>query len=160
METAGKFVFKKLDPQKTTDVKPMNLYLNMQKTILTELEVVIANEYSALKERRFSELTALSTQKSDLMLKLQANDQKIKLHPEASKLKTQYSADVLIIKNQMKKCQFRNRVNGDLINLCVQTSNKVQAMINKSRDVFTRNMTYNSKGSAFASGPSRLSVSA
>ncbi|MBP5244129.1 MAG: hypothetical protein J6Z28_05375 [Succinivibrio sp.] len=102
METANRFVFKKITPNtQEPAVKPIKDYLMMQDKVLSCLEQVISREYLALKERHFELLQGLSTEKSDLMLKLQSNDQKLKLHPEVGTLKTKYSAEVLIIKNKM-----------------------------------------------------------
>jgi flagellar biosynthesis/type III secretory pathway chaperone len=157
----NKFVFKKMTPAATQNsVGPISEYLRMQNEILQALETIIAQEYKALKDRNYSQLQPLAARKSDLMLKLQGNDQKIKMHPEVALLKTKYAADVLIIKNKMKKCKFRNEVNGNLIVMCMQSSYKMQAVFNRARDKVTRNMTYNSKGSASARGPLRVSVSA
>ncbi len=161
MENAGKFVFRKVSPAGVKQqVKPIKDYLLIQTEVLNNLEQVISREYIALKERHFDQLQSISTEKSDLMLKLQANDQKLKLHPEVQELKGKYSSDVLIIKNKMKKCHFRNEVNGKLITMCMQSSNKLQALLVGARDMVTRNMTYTSKGSATARGPLRVSVSA
>ena len=60
----------------------------------------------------------------------------------------------------MKKCQFRNEINGKLITMCMKSANKLQAVLLGVRDVVTRNMTYTAKGYATARGPSRLSVDA
>ena len=161
METASRFVFKKITPNtQEAAVKPIKDYLMMQDKVLSCLEQVISREYQALKERHFELLQGLSTEKSDLMLKLQSNDQKLKLHPDVGTLKTKYSAEVLIIKNKMKKCHFRNEVNGKLITMCMQSSNRLQALLVEARDLVTRNMTYNNKGSASARAPLRVSVSA
>ncbi len=161
METASRFVFKKITPNtQEAAVKPIKDYLRMQDKVLSCLEQVISREYQAMKDRHFELLQGLSTEKSDLMLKLQSNDQKLKLHPEVGSLKTKYSAEVLIIKNKMKKCHFRNEVNGKLITMCMQSSNRLQALLVEARDLVTRNMTYNNKGSASARAPLRVSVSA
>ncbi|WP_031492615.1 flagellar export chaperone FlgN [Succinivibrio dextrinosolvens] len=161
METASRFIFKKITPNtQEAAVKPIKDYLMMQDKVLSCLEQVISREYQALKERHFELLQGLSTEKSDLMLKLQSNDQKLKLHPDVGTLKTKYSAEVLIIKNKMKKCHFRNEVNGKLITMCMQSSNRLQALLVEARDLVTRNMTYNNKGSASARAPLRVSVSA
>lgn len=161
METANRFVFKKITPNtQEPAVKPIKDYLMMQDKVLSCLEQVISREYLALKERHFELLQGLSTEKSDLMLKLQSNDQKLKLHPEVGTLKTKYSAEVLIIKNKMKKCHFRNEINGKLITMCMQSSNRLQALLVEARDLVTCNKTYNNKGSASARAPLRVSVSA
>ena len=161
METASRFIFKKITPNtQEAAVKPIKDYLMMQDKVLSCLEQVISREYLALKESHFELLQGLSTEKSDLMLKLQSNDQKLKLHPDVGTLKTKYSAEVLIIKNKMKKCHFRNEVNGKLITMCMQSSNRLQALLVEARDLVTRNMTYNNKGSASARAPLRVSVSA
>ncbi len=161
METANRFVFKKITTNtQEPAVKPIKDYLIMQNAVLNNLEQVISKEYMALKDRHFDLLQGISTEKSDLMLKLQSTDQKLKLHPEVQTLKTKYSAEVLIIKDKMKKCHFRNEVNGRLITMCMQSSNKLQAMLVEARDLVTCNKTYNSKGSASARAPLRVSVSA
>jgi flagellar biosynthesis/type III secretory pathway chaperone len=160
METSGKFVFKKVETPKTNAIAPIINYLTAQVDTLSKLEVVIDKEYTALKERHFDELGPISTLKSDLMLKLQGNDQKLKMHPDVELLKTQYVTEVNIIKNKMSKCKFRNEINGKLIKFCMQSSNRLQALLVGVKYVVTRNMTYTNKGNATARGLSRLSVSA
>lgn len=154
----SRFVFNRTTPQNT--VRPLKDYLDGQKEILEKLEKVIQAEYESLKDRHLENLKPLSEMKSDLMLKLQSNDQRIKLHPEVAKLHTEFLPEVTIIKNMMKKCQFRNEINGKLITMCMQSANKLQAVLLGVRDVVTRNMTYTAKGYATARGPSRLSVDA
>ena len=105
-------------------------------------------------------LKPLSEQKSHLMVKLQSNDQKLKLHPDVALLKTEYAAEVTIIKNMMASCKYQNEVNGKLITMCMQSNNRLQALLVGVRDVVTKNMTYNAKGNASARGPVRLSVEA
>lgn len=160
MAELKKFVFNKVNVAQKNDVEPIKYYLDLQNTILDKLAKVIQSEYEALRDRMVTQLAQLSSAKSDLMLKLQANDQKIKLHPEVSKLKTEYAPTILIIKDKLKKCKFRNEVNGRLIVMNMQASNKLKAVLMEARDVTTRNMTYNAKGAASAKGPSRLSISA
>ena len=106
----SRFVFNKTTPQNT--VRPLKDYLDGQKEILEKLEKVIQAEYESLKDRHLENLKPLSEMKSDLMLKLQSNDQRIKLHPDVAKLHTEFLPEVTIIKNMMKKCQFRNEING------------------------------------------------
>ncbi|MCI6939388.1 flagellar export chaperone FlgN [Succinivibrio sp.] len=160
MTESRKFVFNKVNVTKNNDVEPLKYYLDLQETILDKLTRVIQSEYEALRDRMVARLAELSSAKSDLMLKLQSNDQKIKLHPDVDKLKTEFAANVLILKDKLKKCKFRNEVNGRLIVMNMQASNKLKAVLMEARDATTRNMTYNAKGSASAKGPSRLSISA
>lgn len=96
----SRFVFNKTTPQNT--VRPLKDYLDGQKEILEKLEKVIQAEYESLKDRHLENLKTLSEMKSDLMLKLQSNDQRIKLHPEVAKLHTEFLPEVTIIKNMMK----------------------------------------------------------
>lgn len=84
----SRFVFNKTTPQNT--VRPLKDYLDGQKEILEKLEKVIQAEYESLKDRHLENLKPLSEMKSDLMLKLQSNDQRIKLHPEVAKLHTEF----------------------------------------------------------------------
>ncbi|MGN1280646.1 MAG: flagella synthesis protein FlgN [Succinivibrio sp.] len=159
MNTSNRFVFRQ-DPLPKPKVKPLTEYLEEQKEILDKLEKVIQAEYESLKNKQVENLKPLSELKSDLMVKLQSNDQRIKLHPDVEKLKTEYAGTVVIIRNMMKKCQYRNEINGRLITFCMQSANKLQAVILGFRDVVTRNMTYTAKGHATARGPMRLSVEA
>ena len=87
MTESRKFVFNKVNVTKNNDVEPLKYYLDLQESILDKLTRVIQSEYEALRDRMVARLSELSSAKSDLMLKLQSNDQKIKLHPDVDKLK-------------------------------------------------------------------------
>lgn len=154
---ANRFVFNKVNPTPNT-VRPLADFLKEQEMILDKLVRVIDSEFKALKERDMAQLNALSMQKSDLMVKLQSNDQRIKLHPDVATLKTDFADEVGRIKAKMNQCKFRNETNGRLITMCMQSVNKLQALFVGVRDSLTRNMTYSSKGTASARGPVRLSV--
>ncbi len=158
MNTANQSVFKKVSEVNTANIRPIADYLNDQKAILDNLLKIINDEFDALRDRQIDSLKPLAEEKSHLMVKLQSNDQCLKLHPDVALLKTDYKDDVAEIKRMMKNCHFRNEVNGKLIKLCMQATNKLQALFVNVRDGITRNMTYNNKGNAMASGPSRLSV--
>ncbi|MGN0903171.1 MAG: flagella synthesis protein FlgN [Succinivibrio sp.] len=158
MIASKKFVFNKVNPAVT--VLPLKEYLAEQNSILDNLLKVISGEFEALRVRRVDALKALSQMKSEMMVKLQSNDQKIKLHPEVESLKTVYSAEVQQIKAKMSQCKYRNEVNGSLIKMLMQSNNKLKAALLGARDAVTCNMTYNDKGSANARGPVRLSVQA
>lgn len=160
MENAGKFVFKPAAAAKTNAVRSLKDFLNEQSSLLDRLETVISAEYEALKVRNMDDLKTYSELKSDLMLKLQSNDQRIKLHPDVEQLRGEYLTDITIIKNKLLKCKFRNEVNGKLIVFNMQANNRLNAVLMSARDARTRNMTYSGKGYASASGPSRLSVQA
>ena len=129
MTESRKFVFNKVNVTKNNDVEPLKYYLDLQESILDKLTRVIQSEYEALRDRMVARLSELSSAKSDLMLKLQSNDQKIKLHPDVDKLKTEFAANVLIIKDKLKRCKFRNEVNGRLIVMNMQASNKLKAVL-------------------------------
>ncbi len=162
MNNAGKFVFRPTaqSNRPVNAIRPIKEYLDEQSLILDRLEKVISSEYQALKGKNMDDLKTYSELKSDLMLKLQSNDQRIKLHPEVDKLKTEYLTDTTIIKNKLLKCKFRNEVNGKLIVFNMQSNNRLNAALMNARDARTRNMTYSGKGYASARGPSRLSVQA
>ena len=104
---ANRFVFNKVNPTPNT-VRPLADFLKEQEMILDKLVRVIDSEFKALKERDMAQLNALSMQKSDLMVKLQSNDQRIKLHPDVATLKTDFADEVGRIKAKMNQCKFRN----------------------------------------------------
>ena len=156
----NRFVFKKVNTPPKEDVNPITMYIKKQVDTLIKLEQVLLEENKALKEREYSRLQPVSHLKSDLMLQLQAIDQKLKLHPQMALLKTEYAKEVADIKNRMKRCQYRNAVNGKLIVMSMQTANKLRSLFVNAKDLITRNMTYNAKGSASARPPERVSVSA
>ena len=87
---ANRFVFNKVNPTPNT-VRPLADFLKEQEMILDKLVRVIDSEFKALKERDMAQLNALSMHKSDLMVKLQSNDQRIKLHPDVATLKTDFA---------------------------------------------------------------------
>lgn len=155
----NRFVFKKANVQAPA-IRPLQDYLVEQDNILNELSQVISREYEALKDRKVSSLKPLSEQKSHLMVKLQSNDQKIKLHPQVALLKTQFQDFVKSIKEKMKSCKYKNDVNGSLITMNMQSNHKLYALLIGVRDMATKNMTYSNKGYAQAKGPTRLSVQA
>lgn len=141
-------------------IKPVEFYLDEQDTILDNLQTVIQKEFDCLKERNLTGLTEITKSKSDLMLKLQANDQRLKLHPESPKLKEEYADRVKSIKAKLVKCKHNNETNGKFIKLSQRSLHRLSALLMNMRDAYTRNLTYNAHGEATASGPERLSVSA
>lgn len=143
-----------------SEILPLNTYLDEQDKLLDELGKVLDNERIFLRDRRMKELNAVTEHKSSLMLKLQSNDQRIKLHPDAAQLKTTFSGRVERIKNSLRLCKRRNEVNGKLIKLCMNTTRRVYSLLMESRDRNTKNLTYTDKGSITARGLARLSIQA
>lgn len=143
-----------------SEILPLNTYLDEQDKLLDELGKVLDNERIFLRDRRMKELNAVTEHKSSLMLKLQSNDQRIKLHPDAAQLKTTLSGRVERIKNSLRLCKRRNEVNGKLIKLCMNTTRRVYSLLMESRDRNTKNLTYTDKGSITARGLARLSIQA
>lgn len=68
---------------------------------------------------------------------LQQNGQKLKLHPDAAKLKTDFAKHVQVLKLKLAECKRRNEVNGRLIRLC-QSSCRLSAVLMGVRDTMTR----------------------
>ena len=147
-------------PKNQVLIKPLDCYLAEQENISNKLDTVLKQEFECLKERRMQDLPQLSSFKSELMVKLQSNDQRLKLHPDAASLKTLFKQRVDVIKQKLVLCKAQNEANGKLINLNMQSVHRLSSMLMGVRDAFTRNMTYNAKGAASARGPMRLSISA
>lgn len=141
-------------------IEPLTSYLDEQDRLLDELEKVLENERISLRDRKMKELGVLTEHKSSLMLKLQSNDQRIKLHPDAALLKNSLLSRVEKIKRSLQLCKRRNEVNGKLIKLCMNTTRRVYSLLMESRDRNTKNMTYTDKGAITARGMMRLSIQA
>lgn len=140
--------------------KPVAFYLKDQETILDDLYRLLEEERRALRSRNISAISMLSEQKSRLMVKLQGNDQKIRLNPQAELLKTTFKDKVDFIKNRLCECKKLNEINGRLISLSLNSTRKVSALLMKVRDRTTCNLTYTDKGGTTARGPMRLSIEA
>ncbi len=140
-------------------VRPIGDYLKDQEVILGELTKLLARERIALRDRLLESLNEISEIKSQLMLKLQSNDQRMRLHPEKALLKTTYAAKVDLIKKALMDCKQCNEINGKLINFNINSNRRISGLLMATRDRYTRNMTYTSKGNTTARGLSRLSVS-
>lgn len=141
-------------------VKTLVDYLNDQDSILDSVIKILAREHNAIKERRLDDLEAIAEDKSSFMLKLQANDQRIKLHPESADLKTKYQDRVTKIKEKLAKCKMMNETNGKLITLSLAANRRLSDVLMQSRDKYSRNMTYTDKGSTKATSPLRVNVNA
>lgn len=90
---------------------------------------VLSQENMALSGRDAQAINELSQKKSKLMLPLQQNDQKLKLHPDAAKLKTDFAKHVQVLKLKLVECKRRNEVNGRLIRLCQSSCRRLSAVL-------------------------------
>ncbi|MBQ9274051.1 MAG: flagellar protein FlgN [Succinivibrio sp.] len=141
-------------------VKPLVEFLNEQDEILLLLGRVLKEERRALRERDMKQLGLVSKEKSTLMVRLQSNDQRIKLHPECAQLKTTFADRMQAIKESLLTCKKTNDANGRLLELCSNTTRRMSSLLMKVRDQSTMNLTYTSKGNTTARGPMRVSISA
>ena len=141
-------------------VKPMPVafYLKEQEVTLNSLLDLLKQERVALRHRELSLVNSIAERKSALMVKLQGNDQKLRLHPEAPLLKTVFKDKVDALKVSLLDCKKLNAINGRLISLAMNSTRRLSAILMQTRDRATRNMTYNCKGSTSARGPMRLSI--
>lgn len=139
-------------------VLPVAFFIKEQEQTLTTLHDLLMRERLALRHRELKDVNDLAQKKSALMVKLQANDQKIRLHPEANLLKTVFKDRVDAIKTALKECKRLNGINGRLINLALNSTIRLSAVLMQTRDRVTRNLTYNDHGRTTARGPMRLSI--
>ena len=147
-------------PRPAAKLPPLEHYLKVQDDLLTQLATLLDRERVALRDRQMPALNEIAEQKSALMLKLQSNDQRIKLHPQLPELKAAGSAKVTALRTKLRNCQRRNEINGKLIRLCLKSTRRVSALLMESRDRYTKNLTYNRKGTKQASGLPRLNIQA
>lgn len=140
--------------------KPVAFYLKDQEQTLELLFKLLEDERRALRSRNIDSIAMLAEQKSRLMVKLQGNDQKIRLNPQAELLKTMFKAQIEAIKGKLQECKKLNEINGRLISLSLNSTRKVSALLMQVRDRTTRNLTYTQKGNTTARGPMRLSIEA
>ncbi|MCR5085245.1 MAG: flagellar protein FlgN [Succinivibrionaceae bacterium] len=145
-------------PVQKPAVKPLGTYLAEQRSILDQLLRLLRNEKQAIRQRAVDAISQLAEDKSALMLRLQSNDQRLKLHPEAALLKTAHAGEVEEIRKALKECKRQNESNGILINLCLTSSRRLSSVLVNVRDRMTMNMTYTGKGNTTARGPMRLSI--
>lgn len=145
---------------KQNNIKPIEVYLLEQEDLLKNIAFLLDAEFKALKQRDFMSLEAIANKKSELMLKLQSNDQRLKLHPNVALLKSQYQGRVQEIKDSLVSCKKKNDLNNRLANLCIAATNRLTSVLMNARDAMTKNLTYTQKGSTSARGPMRLSISA
>lgn len=143
-----------------SNVKSLTEYLNEQDVLLEHVAKVLSREYQAIKNRQIDELEAIAEEKSSLMLQLQANDQRLKLHPETARLKTDYLDRVMAVKDKLARCKMMNETNGKLIALSMAANRRLSSVLMVARDRMSRNMTYNDKGNTVATGPLRVNINA
>ena len=65
-------------------MKTLDDYLDEQDAILDAVIKILGREYQSIKDRRLDDLEAIAEDKSSFMLKLQSNDQRLKLHPDSA----------------------------------------------------------------------------
>ena len=153
-----KNMFKPAAEVAAQQIKPIGEYLAEQEKILDALKRLLEAERVAVRDRDMQTLPKLTEQKSNLMLSLQSNDQKLKLHPQAAELKTIYLGRVNLLKQKLLNCKKCNEINGKLIRLCLNTTKRVFGLLMDMRDRDTKNMTYTDKGCTTARGLQRLSI--
>ena len=140
--------------------KPVSVYLKEQEQLLGDLGALLKSERIALRHRDIATITALSERKSQLMVQLQGNDQKIRLNPQAALLKTAFASRVRGIKDALCGCKRLNEINGRLSMLLLTSTRRAAGVLMQVRDSATMNLTYNDKGTTQARGPVRLSIEA
>lgn len=141
-------------------MKTLDDYLDEQDAILDAVIKILGREYQSIKDRRLDDLEAIAEDKSSFMLKLQSNDQRLKLHPDSAMLKTVYLPRVNAIKEKLAQCKMMNETNGKLISLSIAANRRLTSVLMNARDRMSRNMTYNDKGNTVATGPLRVNVNA
>ncbi len=155
-------MFKKLNTGKMVNgtVRPLLDYLVEQNKLLDEIGRVLAQENRAVSGRETDKINELTELKSKLMIKLQQNDQKIKLHPDCALLKTEFANHVRVLKVKLSECKRRNEVNGRLIALCLASCRRLSSVLMSARDKMTGSLTYTQKGGVNARSPLRLNIEA
>ncbi len=138
--------------------KPISFYLNEQESTLEQLYALLKDERLALRKRDLEKVSFIAEQKSALMMKLQGNDQKIRLNPQAAKLKNEFASRVEEIKASLCECKKLNAINGRLITLALNSTRRLSSILMQTRDRTTRNLTYTDKGCTVARGPMRVSI--
>ena len=118
--------------------------LKEQVQLLNQLNEVLDQECSLLKQRKALELPALSKVKTDLLLKLQTNDSSLKNHPERDLLKTDLLKAKNMILDKLAEVKRKNDVNGRLIELNMAASRRLSASLVQIRDTTT--LTYDERG--------------
>lgn len=141
-------------------MKTLDDYLDEQDAILDAVIKILNREYQVIKERRLDELETIAEEKSSFMLKLQSNDQRLKLHPDSAMLKTVHLERVNHIKEKLAQCKMMNETNGKLISLSIAANRRLTSVLMSARDRMSRNMTYNDKGNTVATGPLRVNINA
>lgn len=147
-----------INKAKVPAVRSLRDYLDEQDQLLNGVIKILNKEFRAIQDHQVEQLAAISEEKSSCMLKLQSNDQRLKLHPDAALLKTEYRARVDQIKEKLEKCKEMNEVNGKLISLALAANRRLSAVLMNARDQMSRNMTYTDKGDTVATGPLRVNT--
>lgn len=133
-------------------IKPLIDYLREQNMLLDNVADVLVKEGKALEKRDLVAIEELAEKKSELMLNIQANDQRIKLHPDVEELKTTYADHVALIRQKLEACKKKNIINGKLIDMSIASCRRLTSVMMDLRDKNTKNMTYTDKGTTIARG--------
>lgn len=142
------------------EVLPIEVYLKEQKELIEKIGDLLGKEHNCLIKKDIDGLNNIGALKSQYILKLQQNDQKLKLHPQKDKLNSEYKKDVDYIKQSLCECKYINSVNGKLINMFLASTKRLNSMMMGIRDKMCMNLTYNNQGNTDARGPLRLSIQA
>ena len=132
--------------------------LEHQNLLLDSLLTLLEEEFNFLKQRQVSELPEIAHQKQQLLEQLQQQDQQISQHPDRDALKDELSPLKEALVEKLRHCQDKNEVNGKLIELNLAANRRLGSVLTQLRD--RNSMTYDSKGSARASGGSNLNLKA
>lgn len=139
-------------------IRTLRDYLDEQEQLLDQAQKILTREYQAIKDRKLDQLEGIAEEKSSCMLKLQSNDQRLKLHPDAALLKTEYAPRVATIKSKLGQCKMQNETNGKLIQMMIAANRRLTSVLMTARDKMSANMTYTDKGTTVATGPLRVNT--
>lgn len=120
--------------------------VSYQLGILATLNKLVAEETQALHERDADRLMVLAKDKLQCLTDLQANEQKLAMHPNSQLLvtDTELVAKVTQAKLMLKECQDANQQNASLIELNIASLNRLSQALQASRNASS--LTYNDKG--------------
>ena len=79
---------------------------------------------------------------------------------QLSRLKTDYTQHVRVLRVKLAECKRRNEVNGKLIRLCQASCRRLTSMLMGVRDRMTQSLTYTDKGGMNARQLQRVNISA
>lgn len=131
--------------------------LALQNTQLDEINSLLKEEFSVLKEKKALSLPDLEAKKVAVIDKIQKTDKVIASHPDCQLLKTTYSEEKQKIVNKLKECHRQNAINGKLIQLCMASNRRLGTTLSKLKD--HNSMTYDDKGSTHSISSGGIEIS-